>query len=165
MHGFSAYVSEITTKQSVLTGIRMYTVANFVRYILPLIVGFWPLLCIAVANSLRNRKDWRVQALWLWILPGSLFFMFVLMACAPYLNHLTPAIFLLVLIAPRPSLARWLIVTVVWNSILFLAISPIPSQKLAVNIMNSFVLRCTWGGVKQQYNTILTQMQHIDNAQ
>ncbi len=157
---FAAYVAFITTKQSLLTGIRMYTLANPVRYILPMLVGFWPVLGIALVNAFRQRRDWRVQTLLLWIVPGSLFFVLVLMACAPYLNFFTAAILLLAVSSPR-----WMVVTALWNAIVFLAMGPVPSQKLAVNIMNSFVLRCTRGGIEQRYNTILTQMQHLDNAQ
>ena len=157
---FAAYVAFITTKQSLLTGIRMYTLANPVRYILPMLVGFWPVLGIALVNAFRQRRDWRVQTLLLWIVPGSLFFVLVLMACAPYLNFFTAAILLLAVSSPR-----WLLVTALWNAIVFLTMGPVPSQKLAVNIMNSFVLRCTRGGIEQRYNTILTQMQHLDNAQ
>ena len=157
---FAAYVAFITTKQSLLTGIRMYTLANPVRYILPMLVGFWPVLGIALVNAFRQRRDWRVQTLLLWIVPGSLFFALVLMACAPYLNFFTAAILLLAVSSPR-----WMVVTALWNAIVFLAMGPVPSQKLAVNIVNSFVLRCTRGGIEQRYNTILTQMQHLDNAQ
>ncbi|MGO8759744.1 MAG: glycosyltransferase family 39 protein [Terracidiphilus sp.] len=163
--GFAQYVAFITTKQSMLTGFRMYTLANPVRYILPLIAGFWPILGIALTNMVRTWSDWRTRSLVLWIVPGSLFFVLVLMACAPYLNFLTPAIFLLALMVPRPSLPRWLVVTAVWNAFFFLALGPIPSHKLPMNILNSFVLRCTRGGIEQRYNTILTQMQHLDNAQ
>ena len=163
--GFGQYVAYITTKQSMLTGFRMYTLANPVRYILPAIVAFWPILGIALKNLTQTWSDWRTKAFVLWIVPGSLFFVLVLMACAPYLNFLTPAIFLLALMVPRRSLSKWLAVTAVWNAFFFLALGPIPSQKLAVNVLNSFVLRCTHGGIEQRYNTILTQMQHLDSAQ
>lgn len=163
--GFAQYVAFITTKQSLFTGIRMYTLANPVRYILPLIVGFWPVMGIALKNLVQTWSDWRTKTFVLWIVPGSLFFVLVLIACAPYLNFLTPAIFLLVLMVPRASIPRWLVVTALWNAFVFLALGPVPSQKLPVNITNSFVLRYTRGGIEQRYNTILTEMQHLDNAQ
>jgi 4-amino-4-deoxy-L-arabinose transferase-like glycosyltransferase len=159
MKGFAAYVEAVSMKQSFLTGIRMYTLANPVRYILPVVVGFWPVLGIALANAIRQRRDWRVRSLLIWIVPGSLYFIFFLITCAPYLNCITAAILLLAVSSPR-----WMTVTAVWNAIVFLALGPIPSQKLSVNIVNSFVLRCTRGGIEQRYNTTLTEMQHLDNA-
>ena len=163
IHGFTVYVSYITRVQSLFSGVRMYTLANPVRYILPLLVGFWPVLVIAVRNAVRNRHDWRVKALILWSVPGSLFFIFVLISDAPYLNYLTAAILLLAIAGPMPA-RKWMAVTAVWNAFVFLVLAPIPSQRLPVNIVNSFVLRTTRGAIKQRYTLKLSQMQHLDNA-
>jgi hypothetical protein len=157
--GVQTYVAHITTFQSIFTGFKMYTLANFVRYFLPLLVAFWPILGIAVLNATRNRKNWRVKALVIWIVPGSLFFLFMLITTAPYLNFLTAAILLLAVSAPRMML-----VTALWNAIFFLGFGPVPSHNLAVNIVNSFVLRCTRGGIDQRFNATLSQMQHLNNG-
>jgi hypothetical protein len=157
--GVQTYVAHITTFQSIFTGFKMYTVANFVRYVLPLLVAFWPILGIAVLNAVHNRKDWRVKAMVIWIVPGSLFFVLMLITNAPYLNFLTAAILLLAVSAPRMML-----VTALWNAIVFLGFGPIPSHNLAVNIVNSFVLRCTRGGIEQRFNATLSQMQHLNNG-
>lgn len=161
---FAAYVTSVSKMQSVLTGVRMYTLANPVRYVLPLVVGCWPVLALVFRNALRSRSDWRIKSLLVWIVPGSLFFIFSLISDAPYLNYLTAAIFLLAVSAPSKWTDRLLVVTALSNAIVFLALGPIPSQKLSVNIVNSFVLRCTRGGIEQRYNTTLTEMQHLDNA-
>jgi 4-amino-4-deoxy-L-arabinose transferase-like glycosyltransferase len=153
---FTAYVAGVTKKQSVLTGVRMYTVANFVRYALALLVGFWPVLAIAARNAVRQWGDVRIRALVLWIVPGSLFFLLSLISNAPYLNFLTAAILLLAVASPR-----WMAMTAVWNAIVFLALAPVPSQNLAVNVVNSFVLRCTRGGIQQRYNATLTETQKL----
>ena len=71
---FGSYVPRITHMQSVLTGVRIYTVANFVRYALMLLAGLWPVLGIGLRNGFRNRHDPRVTALWIWIIPGSFSF-------------------------------------------------------------------------------------------
>jgi hypothetical protein len=158
-HSVQKYVAHIATVQSIFTGLKMYTLANFARYFLPLLVAFWPILGIAVLNAIRNRKDWRVKALVIWIVPGSPFFLLMLITNAPYLNFLTAAILLLAVSAPRMML-----VTAVWNAIFFLGFGPIPSHNLAVNIVNSFVLRCTRGGIEQRFNATLSQMQHLNNG-
>ena len=103
----------------------MYTLANPVRYVLPL-VGFWPVLGLVFGNTFRNWSDWRVKSLLIWIAPGSLFFILILMACAPYLNYLTAAILLLA-VSVRSS---GLVVTALSNAFVFLALGPVPSQRL-----------------------------------
>lgn len=165
LKAFAAYVTYISRKQSILTGARMYTLANPVRYVLSLFVGFWPVLGLVFRNSFRNWSDWRIKSLLIWIAPGSLSFILCLISDAPYLNYLTAAILLIALSTPGKWTGRLLVVTALSNAIVFLAMGPVPSQKLAVNIMNSFVLRCTRGGIEQRYNKILSQMQHFDNAQ
>lgn len=164
VQNFTTYVSLVVRVQSVLTGVRMYTVANFVRYALPLLVGFWPVAGLVATNALRYREDWRVRALLIWIVPGSLFFLFCLISNAPYLNFLTAAILLIAVSAPSIWTRRLLALTILSNAFVFLALAPVPSQKLSVNIVNSFVLRCTRGGIAQRYNSILSQMQHLNNA-
>jgi 4-amino-4-deoxy-L-arabinose transferase-like glycosyltransferase len=162
---FSTYVEMVSKKQSVLTGVRMYTLANPVRYVLPLLVGFWPVLGLVIRNAIRNYSDWRIKSLLIWIVPGSLFFIFSLISDAPYLNYLTAAILLLAVSAPSKSAGKLLVSTALSNAFVFLALGPVPSQKLSVNIVNGFVLRCTRGGIEQRYNKTLSQMQHFDNAQ
>jgi hypothetical protein len=162
---FVTYVTSVSKMQSVLTGVRMYTLANPVRYVLPLVVGFWPVLALVFRNALQNRSDWRIKSLLVWIVPGSLFFIFSLISDAPYLNYLTAAILLLAVSAPSKWTGRLLVVTALSNAIVFLALGPIPSQRLSVNIVNGFVLRCTRGGIEQRYNRTLSQTQHFDGAQ
>ncbi|MGD0346436.1 MAG: glycosyltransferase family 39 protein [Terracidiphilus sp.] len=149
------YIVKITAMKSVLHGINRYSMANIARFVVPLVAGFWPVLGVAVRNAIRNRSDWRVKAILLWIVPGSLFFVLIFIADAPYLNFLTAAILLLAVSAPR-----WMMVTALWNAVVFLALSPIPSQRLAVNVVNSFVLKYTRGGIQQQDNTPLSAIQN-----
>ncbi len=165
LKAFATYVTYVSKKQSILTGARMYTLANPVRYVLPLVAGFWPVLGLVFRNAFRNWSDWRIKSLLIWIAPGSLFFIFSLISDAPYLNYLTAAILLLVVSVPSKWTGRLLVVTALSNAFVFLALGPVPSQRLPVNIMNSFVLRYTRGGIEQRYNTILSQMQHFDDAQ
>lgn len=160
VRGFTSYVAQVSILQSVLTGVRMYTVANFVRYSSTLLFGFWPVLGFACRNAWRERRDPRITAMWLWIVPGSLFFLFLLMSDATYLNYFSAAILLLALPAPR-----MMIVTAVWNSLLFLALGPVPSHSFPVNVMNSFILRYTRGGIEQRFNATLRQMQHLSPNQ
>lgn len=165
LKAFATYVELVSKKQSVLTGVRMYTLANPVRYILPLVVGLWPVLGLTVRNAFHKQSDWRIKSLLIWIVPGSLFFILSLISDAPYLNYLTAAILLLAVSAPSKWAGRLMALTAISNAFVFLALGPVQSQKLSMNIINGFVLRCTRGGIEQRYNKTLSQMQHFDNAQ
>lgn len=160
LNGFVRYISYITTTQSVLTGVRLYTLANPVRYLLPLLFAFWPLLVPAVRNAIRFHREPQVKPLILWIVPGSLFFVFCIIDDAQYLNFLSAAILLLAISVGEFG-ARRLVLTAVWNSFVFLALSPEPSRHLAVNIVNSFVLRTTHGAIEQRYSKKLSEIQHF----
>jgi 4-amino-4-deoxy-L-arabinose transferase-like glycosyltransferase len=63
------------------SGFSYYAGANFLRYFLPLGLALFPLQPLV----LKNRKD---IFLWLWILPGTLFFLLVYISDPPYLNFL-----------------------------------------------------------------------------
>jgi hypothetical protein len=82
-----------------------------------------------------------------------------LISNAAYLVFLSAAILLLAV-----SARRLMAVTALWNSVVFLALAPIPSQRLAVHVANSFVLRCTRGGIEQRYNKTLSEIQHSIDA-
>jgi hypothetical protein len=159
------YVAAIAKERSILSGVRKETVANFARYAIVIFAGFWPVLGLALRSAIHNRNDWRIRALVIWIVPGSLFFLFCTLSLAPYLNLLTAAILLLVVSAPGAWTGRLLIVTALWNAFVFLALSPIPALNLRLNIVNSFVLEYTRGGIEQRYNGFPRQMQSDGNVE
>ena len=74
--GLWVYLRAIATSKSVVAGVNSNSMANILRFALPLLAGFWAVLPAAIAAMVHNRKDWRYQMLLLWIVPGSLFFLF-----------------------------------------------------------------------------------------
>jgi hypothetical protein len=138
------YVYGILTILSVLRKVNLYTLANFARYVVPLTAALWPVLGFAISNAIRERADWRVKALILWIVPGSLFFVLVMITDPVYLNFLTPAILLLAVGAPRA-----MALTTVWNLVLFVTLSPVPSQNIAVDVADCYVLQYTRHGIQR----------------
>jgi 4-amino-4-deoxy-L-arabinose transferase-like glycosyltransferase len=154
LHGVAAYVSSIVKVRSVTVGVNVNSMANITRYVFPLIVAFWPVLTIAVLNMICHRKDWRIRMILLWILPGSLFFTLSYMSCAPYLNFLSAAVLLLAVSSPR-----MMAVTAVWNAVLFLSFSPIPSKRLLVNVWNCYVIQDTRYAINHQWWPNLSQVE------
>jgi 4-amino-4-deoxy-L-arabinose transferase-like glycosyltransferase len=154
IRGVLSYTHSIATQKSITSGVNGESMANIARYVLPLLVAFWPVLAAAVLNLTRNWRDWRVQMLALWIVPGSLFFVLSYISDAPYLNFLSAAILLLAVGAPR-----MMAVTAVWNAIVFLGFSPIPSRRLPVNIWNCYVGHFTSYGVRHQWWPNLSALQ------
>ena len=154
MRGALAYILLIMKVRSITTGVNAGTMANVVRYIFPLLVAFWAVLPAATANGFRNRLDWRVQMMLLWILPGSLFFVFSYISDAPYLTFLSAAILLLGL-----GSTRMLVVTTIVNAAIFLFLSPVPSQRLLVNTWNIDIGKYTFYGIRNQWQPNLSQVQ------
>ena len=146
--GASSYTMNIVKVRSVMAGVNAYSLANVTRYVLPLMVAFWPVLTIAVLSIVRHWEDWRIRMLLIWILPGSLFFILSYIADAPYLNFLSAAVLLLAVRAPR-----MIAVTAVWNIVLFLSFCPIqnPSQRLSVNVWNNYTAQFTRYAINHQW--------------
>ena len=148
-----SYVPHIMTVASVLhNGVTRQSMANVARYWVPLIAAFWP-ISYALMCSLKRIKEERTFWLWLWIVPGSLFFNLIYISDATYLNFLTAAIVLLVLIVldgkwqAVPLLATCL----VFNMLLFLFFVPLPSRKFPVEIFDAYVGRYTLYGIRHQW--------------
>jgi 4-amino-4-deoxy-L-arabinose transferase-like glycosyltransferase len=154
IRGALSYTQDIATQKSIATKVNAESMANIARYFLPILVAFWPVLAAAVLNVRRNWNDWRIRMLVLWIVPGSLFFTLSYISDAPYLNFLSAAILLLAVGAPR-----MMAVTALWNAILFLGFTPIPSRRLPVNIWNCYIGPFTRYGVQHQWFPNLSTLQ------
>jgi len=156
MQGVLAYILQIMKVRSITTGVNAGTMANVVRYVFPLLIAFWALLPAVTANAFRNRREWRVQMMLLWILPGSLFFVFSYISDAPYLTFLSAAILLLGL-----GSSRMLVVTMTWNAAIFLLMTPTPSHNLLVNTWNIDIGKYTLYAIHHQWQPNLSQIQPL----
>ena len=156
MRGVLAYMLLIMKVRSITTGVNAGTMANVVRYVFPLLVAFWAVLPAVSANAFRNRKEWRVQMMLLWILPGSLFFILSYISDAPYLTFLSAAILLLGI-----GSSRMLIVAMIWNAVIFLLIAPMPSHNLLVNTWNIDIGKYTLYAIHHQWQPNLSQIQPL----
>ena len=156
MRGVLAYMLLIVRVRSITTGVNAGTMANVVRYALPLLVAFWAVIPKVAANTFRNRREWRVQMMLLWILPGSLFFVFSYISDAPYLTFLSAAILLLAI-----GSSRILVVTIAWNAVIFLLITPMPSHNLLVNTWNIDIGKYTLYAIHHQWQLNLSQIQPV----
>jgi hypothetical protein len=154
IHGVFLYMRDIATQKTIASGVNSASMANVVRFALPFLVAFWPVLPAALLNASLNRQDWRIRMLVLWIVPGSLFFALCYMADAPYLNFLSAAVLLLAVGAPRR-----MAVTALWNTVFFLGFSPIPSRFLAINTWNCDAGHFTRYGIQHQWWPNLSTLQ------
>lgn len=153
LQGVAAYAGDIATQKSIVSGAELW-LANALRYVVPLVVGFGPLLGVAILHAAGSWRDWRVRMLVLWIAPGSLFFLLCYISDAPYLNFLSAAVLLLAVGAPRRMAAM-----AVWNVVFFLGFSPIPSRRLPVNVWNCFAGHFTRYGIEHEWWPNLSTLQ------
>ena len=89
----------------------------------------------------------------MWIVPGSLFFVLVMITDAVYLNFLTPAILLLAVSAPRG-----MALTAVWNFVLCAMLSPIPPRSVIIDVADCYVLQYTKYGVQHHTGLRLPEL-------
>ncbi len=90
--------------------VNVYTIANALRFFLPLALALGPLAFFIF----RARNLW----LWVWAIPGSIFFLLLFISDAPYLNCLLGGYILLCLVGLSQSESNRVAVPVVVCSIL-----------------------------------------------
>ncbi len=156
--GSGSYVHEMLTVLSIFSGITPKSLANGARYAIPVVAAMWPVLFFIFRNALRNRDDWRVKAIAVWIVPGSLFFVLVMITDPVYLNFLTAALLL-----PAVNARRAMAVTAAWNLILFATLAPVPSRNVAVDVVDCYVLQYTCFGVKHHTGLRLPDLLNARN--
>jgi 4-amino-4-deoxy-L-arabinose transferase-like glycosyltransferase len=158
----AAYVANITSVASIFkNGPAQQWLANVARFVVPLATAFW-LLAYPLFKSLRRIGDQPVRLLWLWIVPGACFLTLVYMSDAPYLNFLTAAALLLVLIEVDASGMAWgrllLGCCLAWNMAFYIAFRPLPGKSLAVSVFNVYSGKYTYYGVRNQWQPNLSDI-------
>lgn len=90
------------------SGVNGRSMANVLRYFLPLGVAFWPLLLVPVIGKdvVHGARREASVLLWIWLIPASVFFIFFYISNAPYLDVITAAALLLLTIRIRSSERR-----------------------------------------------------------
>ncbi len=154
-HGLRAvtYTQTVLSEVSVLhVGITRESIATVLRYFVPMVVAFWSLMG-GIWLACRRWKNEMPWLLLLWIVPGSLFFVFSYMSYAPYLDFLTAAVILLALIGleNRRLAVPALLTCILFNSALFLLARPIHSRSLAVEIYDAYCVKCTRWAIHHQW--------------
>lgn len=81
-----------------VSGFSLYAVSNVLRYFLPLTLALFPLLLL-----IYRGKSF---PLWLWIVPGSAFYLLVYAGDAPYLNWMLAPLLLLAVVSREVSDGR-----------------------------------------------------------
>jgi 4-amino-4-deoxy-L-arabinose transferase-like glycosyltransferase len=144
-----------------LSGFSPYAGADVLRYFLPLGVALFPLLPLA----LKNNKD---VFLWLWILPGTLFFLLIYISEAPYLDFLLAPFLILaatnVMFSERKRVLLFSICAVI-NVIFYLAWHPVvfsnPHLQSAEYVFEAYLGRHTYWSVQHHYQPILRELLRI----
>jgi hypothetical protein len=130
--------------------------STIARVVLPLIIAFWSLL---PAITLGFRQNHMRQILWIWLLPGILFFTLIFFADATYLCFLVPAIVLLA-VSARPNALTHVGFALCFasNVLFFLLARPINETRLLPLAVYSVTgpRYCAWALKHQWYRTLDT---------
>ena len=127
---------------------NIYTVANILRFILPLALALGP----AAVFLFRPRNLW----LWTWVVPGSVFFLGLFIADAPYLDCLLGGYVLLCLTGMATYKNRQVAVAVLSCSILinlvfYFGFRPLQSRSHIYAIIEKDLGNYTFYAVKHRF--------------
>ena len=130
---------------------NVYTIANAIRFFLPLAVALGP----AAFYILRTGNK-AALSLWVWVLPGTLFFLLLFISDAPYLNCLLGGLVLLCLTGMNLSRNRRLALAVLICSIVinlgfYLGFRPLPLRSHAYDIVEKDLGNYSLYAVKHQF--------------
>lgn len=157
------YVSTIMAQRSILAhGFTRETLANATRVVVALGFAFWP---IVLAGFFGRDPLWdrRKLDLWIWVLPGTLFFILIYFAHATYLNFCTAGLVLLGFLQMRrlrsglPTAAAALCIA--FNIGFFTFYTPITSRSLAVNVVNVYAGKFTLFDLRYGIDVLLADVQ------
>ncbi len=132
----AAQLTGVATGAMAFGHLNPYTVSNLLRYVLPLSLALGPaVLVIGRARSSISKQ------LWMWVLPGSVFFVFVYISDAPYLNCILGGVLLLGLLGldtlKSPRLAAMVIIcSSLLNVSFYLGFRPIPARRTVGLVLN-----------------------------
>lgn len=143
------------------SGFSWYALANVLRYVLPLGLALFPLIVLIV---------WRKAdpLLWLWILPGSIFFLLVYVSDAPYLDYLVAPF--LVLAATNASIpdrkkVSLFVACAAVNLIFYLGCRPMtfrnPNLQNAEYLFEADLGKYTWYDVQHHYQPLARDLLHL----
>ncbi len=116
--------------------LNLYTLSNALRFLLPLALALGP-----VGLFLIPVRNWLAERLWLWVLPGSLFFLLIYISDAPYLDCLLGGFILIGLLGlnscrnQRLAVAA-LTLSIAINTCFYLGYRPIRSRSGAAAVIN-----------------------------
>jgi Gpi18-like mannosyltransferase len=143
------------------SGFSLYALSNTLRYFLPLILALFPLF------PLIYRGRGKSFPLWLWIVPGSVFFLLVYVSDAPYLNWLVAPLLLLGVVSAEVSdgrKVRLFAVCAAVNLLFYFAWRPVtlPNARLqtAEYIVEADLGKYTFYSVRHRRQLILSELLH-----
>jgi hypothetical protein len=150
---FSTQVSTNALGAIPLGHFNLYTLANFLRYFLPLVVA----IGIIAPFAFLARSKW-LGLLWLWVSVGSIFFVVVYISDAPYLDFMMGGILLLSLLGmerklPRIAVNSMICVAITINLCVYWLFRPLPESgrmRLSDAILNKDIGMYTHYGVQHQ---------------
>ena len=143
------------------SGFSSYALANVLRYVLPLGLALLPVLVL----MLRRRAE---PMLWLWILPGSIFFLLVYVSDAPYLDYLVaPFLILAATNTSVPEKRKILLFAAcaAVNLIFYLGCRPVtfsnPKLQTAEYLFEADLGKYTWYDVQHHYQPLARELLHL----
>jgi len=149
--GFRTQLNTVAVDTGLLGGAgTVKAFSDFLRYALPLTLGLSPVFPLTIKGKPNDLR----KLLWVWILPGSLFFVLIYIADPPYLDFMLPAFLLLAVVGgttEKRKIQSFILCSTV-NVAFFLFWRPIrpstPSLRLVSYVVDADLGRCTLYSIK-----------------
>ncbi len=137
---------------------NLYTISNTIRFFLPLALALGPAAYFIFYAW--NRKH---MQLWAWVLPGSVFFLLVVIADAPYLDCLLGGFILLCLLGmeacrSRRLAAAALICSILVNILFYVEFRPLPLSSKAYAVIDKDLGDYSLYAIRNQYHLQLREV-------
>ncbi len=146
----STILLSMQTVSPLLTGINGRSLANMSRALLPLLVAFWPLIPSLFAG--RNSDDTKLALVW--TVPGLCFFLLCYVADPTYMVFLSGAVLWLVVTSfHTPRALVCLLICAAFNTMLFVAATPLRPEGLSHRLANFYVVKYTRYGIQHQWSS------------
>ena len=150
-------------------GVTPRSLANVARYACAFIWSSNILLLPAVVQAFRGGSEITRTAL-LWLLPGSIFLVFIYMSDAPYITFMvgSPLVLATMLLKKmgRPTIIAGLCSFLIISLATMVIARPVAPKSFVRRVMNAYVLEYSLWGISHRYHFNLSDLElHKDTSE
>ena len=143
-------------------GKRSLIITSALRILFPLALAFWPIAPWLFRSTERSEVK---KLLWLWIVPGFVFFLLIFVSDVLYCSYLLGAIVLILCSGPSTRIrSAAVVLCIAFNVMFFLLARPVRVSSLPTAVFDAYGAKFTVWGIKNQYYQVLKDLYPVPKA-